>query len=150
MAGKEPVQIDLDKLLPRLEQLSPRFPQVVAAYLFGSHYGGRPTPLSDIDIGVLLVKGLPDMDSFHLEMTLQGELEKIFKTGKIDLVVLNKAPLPIQYHATSGKLLFCNDDDKRTDFEEYASKYYIDCLPIYREYRKEFFKKLREGQRPGG
>jgi hypothetical protein len=65
-------------------------------------------------------------------------------------VVLNKAPLPIQYSATSGKLLFSNNHNKRTDFEEYVRKYYIDCLPIYREYRDEFFKRIREGRTPVG
>lgn len=83
-------------------------------------------------------------------MNLLGELQKIFKTDNIDLVVLNKAPLPIQFSATSGKLLFCNNHEKKTDFEEYARKYYIDCLPIYREYREEFLKRLREGKSQSG
>jgi hypothetical protein len=77
-------------------------------------------------------------------MILRGELEKIFETDHLDLVVLNKAPLPLQFNATSGKLLYCGNHDKRTDFEEYVRKYYIDCLPIYREYREEFFKRVRE------
>ncbi|MDD3653992.1 MAG: hypothetical protein PHO01_07390 [Desulfotomaculaceae bacterium] len=90
------------------------------------------------------------MESFRIEMDLLGELQKIFKTNNIDLVVLNKAPLPIQFSATSGKLLFTNNHEKRTDFEEYVRKYYIDCLPIYREYREEFWKRLREGKTQGG
>lgn len=137
-------EIDINRLLPKLKVLTKTFPQVIVAYLFGSHASGRPTPLSDIDVGILLAKGLTDMESFQIEMNLQGELEKIFKTNNIDLVVLNKAPLPIQFNATCGKLLFAGEDDKRTDFEEYVRKYYIDCLPIYREYREEFFKRLRE------
>ena len=137
-------------LFYRLEQISKSFPQVIAAYLFGSHAYGRPTPLSDIDVGVLLSEDLQDMESFQVEMSLQGELGKIFKTNNIDLVVLNKAPLPIQFNATSGKLLFSNNHLKRTDFEEYVRKYYIDCLPIYREYREEFLKRIREGRMPGG
>lgn len=136
--------IDIERLLPQFKKLAKVFPQVIAAYLFGSHASGRPTPLSDIDVGILMADGLTDMESFQIEMNLQGELEKIFKTNNIDLVVLNKAPLPIQFNATCGKLLFAGEDDKRTDFEEYVRKYYIDCLPIYREYREEFFKRLRE------
>jgi predicted nucleotidyltransferase len=142
--------LEIKNLLPRLEQISRRFPEVIAAYLFGSQVYGRTTPLSDIDVGVLLKEDLPDMTSFRIEMSLQGELEKIFKTNNIDLVVLNKAPLPIQYSATSGKLLFSNHQNKRTDFEEYVRKYYIDCLPIYREYRDEFLKRIREGGTPVG
>ncbi|MHB1041307.1 MAG: type VII toxin-antitoxin system MntA family adenylyltransferase antitoxin [Eubacteriales bacterium] len=130
--------------MTKLKELTKIFPQVIVAYLFGSHASGRPAPLSNIDVGILLARGLTDMESFQIEMNLQGELEKIFKTNNIDLVVLNKAPLPIQFNATCGKLLFAGEDDKRTDFEEYVRKYYIDCLPIYREYREEFFKRLRE------
>lgn len=143
-------EIEIEKLSPRLEQLSKRYPQVIAAYLFGSQACGHPNPLSDIDIGILLRQGLPDMESFSVEMNLLGELQKIFKTNNIDLVVLNKAPLPMQYNATSGKLLFSGNNQKRTDFEEYVRKYYIDCLPIYREYREEFFKRIREGRMPDG
>ncbi len=147
---KKPLQVELESLMPRFDELARGFPQVVAAYLFGSHTSGRPTSLSDIDVGILLIEGLPDMESFRIEMSLTGELEKIFNTINIDLVVLNKAPLPIQYNATCGKLLFCTDHDKSIDFEVYVRKYYIDCLPIYREYREEFFKRIKEGRAPGG
>lgn len=150
MSTQKSPLINIKNLLPRLEQISMLFPKVTAAYLFGSQVCGRTTPLSDIDIGVLLKEDLPDMESFRIEMSLQGELEKIFETNNIDLVVLNKAPLPIQYSATSGKLLFSNNHNKRTDFEEYVRKYYIDCLPIYREYRDEFFKRIRKGRTPVG
>ncbi len=150
MNQRKPSQIELDKILPRLKKLSRLFPEVIAAYFFGSHATGRPTPLSDVDIGVLLVEGLPDLESFQIEMKLQGKLEKIFNTDNIDLVVLNKAPLPIQYHATCGKLLFTNDHQKKSSFEEYVRKYYLDCLPIYREYKEEFLKRIREGRMPGG
>lgn len=116
MFDQKSPEIKIEKLLLRLEKLSERFPQVIAAYLFGSRASGSPTPLSDIDIGILLSKDLPDMESFRIEMNLQGELQKIFKTDKIDLVVLNKAPLPIQFNATSGKLLFSSNHQKRTTF----------------------------------
>lgn len=150
MISKMSFNFEIDKLLPRFNVLSNCFPQVIAAYLFGSHVYGRPTPLSDIDVGVLLNEDLPDMKSFRIEMSLLGELQKIFNTDNIDLVVLNKAPLPIQYSATSGILLFSNNHEKRTDFEEYVRKYYIDCLPIYREYREEFLKRLREVKMQNG
>jgi hypothetical protein len=45
---------------------------------------------------------------------------------------------------TCGKLLFSNDEEKRTDFVEYARKIYIDCLPIYCEYHKELLKRTRK------
>ncbi len=144
MLTQKPLNIQIEKLLPQLTELSGRFPKVIAAYAFGSQISGRPTPLSDVDIGILMDDDLADMDSFKIEMDLLGELQRILKTGNIDLVVLNKAPLPIQYSATSGMLLFTNSHEKKCDFEEYVRKYYIDCLPIYREYREEYLKRIRE------
>jgi predicted nucleotidyltransferase len=144
MLIQKPLNIQIEKLLPQLAELSGSFPKVIAAYAFGSQISGHPTPLSDVDIGILMDGDLADMDSFRIEMNLLGELQRIFKTGNIDLVVLNKAPLPIQYSATSGMLLFANNHEKKCDFEEYVRKYYIDCLPIYREYREEYLKRIKE------
>ncbi|MCL6639266.1 MAG: DUF86 domain-containing protein [Firmicutes bacterium] len=92
--------------MPRLEQVFRRHPQVIAAYLFGSQATGRATPVSDVDAGVLFHEGMDDMESFQVEMSLQDDLEKTFQTDNLDLIVLDKAPLPLQYNATSGKLLF--------------------------------------------
>ena len=117
--------IELEKLLPRLKEISRQYPEVAAAYLFGSYASG------DIDIGIIMAQELPEMESFRIEMSLAGEMEKIFQTDNIDLVVLNKAPLPIQYNATCGKLLFSNDEEKRSDFVEYArNSTSIACLSI--------------------
>jgi len=143
-------QLDIKKAEQGLNELPVHFPQVIAAYLFGSYAGGRPTPLSDVDVGILLVDNLPDMESFKIEMNLLGKFQKVFNTPNIDLVVLNKAPLPIQYHATCGILLFSTNDERRTEFVEYVRKYYLDCLPIYREYREEYMKRIKEGCGPGG
>ena len=145
MSARKTPNIQVEKLSPQLEDLAKSYPKVIAAYLFGSQASGRPTPLSDVDVGILMDGDLADMESFRIEMNLLGELQKIFETDNIDLVVLNKAPLPIQFSATSGRLLFTANYEKRTNFEEYVRKYYIDCLPIYREYREEFLKRLKEG-----
>lgn len=144
MSAQKSPNIQIEKLFPQLEELSRGFSNVIAAYLFGSQTSGRPTPLSDVDVGILMDDDLTDMESFRIEMSLLGKLQKIFGTENIDLVVLNKAPLPIQFSATSGRLLFTTNHEKRTNFEEYVRKYYIDCLPIYREYREEFLKRIRE------
>ncbi len=96
MSARKIPNIQVEKLSPQLEDLAKGFPKVTAAYLFGSRASGRPTPLSDVDVGILMDGDLADMESFRIEMNLLGELQKIFKTDNIDLVVLNKAPLPIQ------------------------------------------------------
>ncbi|MCL6478832.1 MAG: nucleotidyltransferase domain-containing protein [Peptococcaceae bacterium] len=129
----------------KTEKFFGSFPEVIAVYLFGSHVTGNPTPLSDVDIGVLLDKGT-EYDSIGLEMRILGGLQKIFKRENVDLTVLNRSPLPLQFNITGGKLLYDGNSQKRIAFEEYVRKYYLDCLPIYREYREEFFKRIREGR----
>ena len=94
MSGRKVPNIQVEKLSPKFADLARDFSKVIAAYLFGSQASGRPTPLSDVDIGILMDGDLADMESFRIEKSLLGELQKIFKTDNIDLVVLNKAPLP--------------------------------------------------------
>lgn len=120
-------------------------PEIIAIYLFGSNASGNPTPLSDVDIGVLLDKDIGGY-SIDLEMKILGSLQKIFRRENVDLIVLNRSPLPLQFSIIGGKLLYSGNDQKRVEFEEYVRKYYLDCLPIYREYREEFFKRIREGR----
>ncbi len=53
MSARKTPNIQVEKLSPQLEDLAKGFPKVIAAYLFGSQASGRPTPLSDVDVGIL-------------------------------------------------------------------------------------------------
>jgi predicted nucleotidyltransferase len=63
------------------------------AYLFGSIVRGDTNELSDVDIAVMLDESLSKKDMFNKELDLISELTCVLKSDKIDLVVLNDAPL---------------------------------------------------------
>lgn len=64
---------------------------VLFAYLFGGLVKGK-TPLSDVDIAVYL-RDAEDLAEYKLN--LYHELTETLKTGELDLVVLNTAPLSL-------------------------------------------------------
>jgi len=66
---------------------------VILAYLFGSTVRGDAGRLSDVDIGILVDENLSKKDHFDLELKLMGEIAVLINKNKIDLIVLNEAPL---------------------------------------------------------
>ena len=72
-----------------LEPVFARYP-VVAAYLFGSQASGATTPLSDVDIAVLLAPDTPSPGS--VQAALISDLMLMLRRSDIDVVVLNAAP----------------------------------------------------------
>ncbi|MCJ8502118.1 type VII toxin-antitoxin system MntA family adenylyltransferase antitoxin [Desulfatitalea alkaliphila] len=67
-------------------------PDVAFSLLFGSLAKGKQTPLSDVDIAVYLTH---DDELAQAKMEILGCLNDILGTDEIDLVILNKATLPI-------------------------------------------------------
>jgi predicted nucleotidyltransferase len=113
-------------------------PDVLAAYLFGSHATGRARPESDVDVAVLL-SGTDAMERFERLLGLMGEVEEALGRRPADVVVLNDAP-PLLAHQVlaHGWLIFERDRAARVEFEVRAGK-------IYAEYHShDLFQKIRE------
>ncbi len=70
---------------------------VKLAYLFGSAASGKAGKLSDIDIAVMLDESLGKKEGFDLQLRLISDISSILKTDKIDLVVINDAPLSLKF-----------------------------------------------------
>jgi len=107
-------------------------------YLFGSKARGRDTTFSDIDIAVL-VKNKKEINFQKLILDLIFKFSFVFNSDKIDLLILNKAGLDIQYTVISeGKVLYQLNEDIRCnyetrvislylDFQKYEAEYYTNC-----------------------
>ncbi len=102
------------------------------AYLFGSVVKGKEGKLSDVDIAVFLDESLSKKEIFNLQLKVISELTSILKTDRVDLIVMNNAPLLLKYNIIRyGKIL---KDDKETTIKveggilsDYLDmKYYID------------------------
>lgn len=57
-----------------------------------------PGPLSDLDIAVLLDSRLDMGESSDLKLRLIDGISSILRTDKLDLVVMNNAPLLLNYN----------------------------------------------------
>jgi len=133
--------IKLKSALPEILSGSP----VAAAYLFGSAAEGHATPLSDVDIALVVRHNLSPYDQLKLELRLEGELADRANIANADVRVINQAPLSIRGQvATQGILLYSIDEDIRIEFETTSRDEYFDYEPIARALREAFFADVRE------
>ena len=119
---------------------------VKLAYLFGSVVGGRGGKLSDVDIAVFLDESLKKRDMFNLHVKLISELTSILKTDKLDLVIMNDAPLTLNYEIIkANRPLLVRDEEKKIDFEHGILSSYLDRRYYEKRWASEFLKKVAEG-----
>jgi len=119
--------------------------ELVAVYLFGSRAEGTEYESSDFDFGLLLKPCTNMEDVAMIQLEFEEEASSIL--GKeVDAIILNTATIEQKFSIISkGKLLYCSDDDKRTDFEDIAIRDYLDFKPFYEQYRKEAIEAIKEG-----
>ena len=111
------------------------------AYIYGSVLSSKNP--EDIDIAVYLSP--MDFEEFcrdgelslsfaiPLEMKLEEQLKR-----KVDIQVLNHAPLSFRYRViTDGKLIVDKDSNSRCDFEYLSRVEYYDFRPRRKEYLQE-------------
>ena len=109
---------------------------ITFAYLFGSYAYGQPTPLSDIDIAVYL-----DFDyNADVRLEILGNLIDALKSDKIDLVILNTAPLPLKFRVLKfGRLLVDNSPFIRHAFESATMRLHMDFSKLEKRILKQRF-----------
>lgn len=145
-------RVDFENFNDRISQLKNSLKyfgnKITALYLFGSCHTGRAGVLSDIDIAVLFDEALNDIEIEDLENNLYIILTKILETDEIDFIVLNKAPLSIQYGVLKDKeILYYTNKSKAVDFQCRVISEYLDFKPTRDEINKTFLKFMVEGGR---
>ena len=106
--------------------------RVKLAYLFGSVAEGKEGKLSDVDLAVFLDESLSKKERFNLQLKLISELTSILKTDRIDLTVMNNAPLLLKYNIIKHGKILKGDKETKIKVEsgilsDYLDmKYYID------------------------
>lgn len=113
------------------------FPEVEAAFLFGSEAEGRARADSDLDVAVLLA-------CEDAELTLRL-LEALAAAGldRVDLVVLNQADPVTRFEAVrANKLLFARQGFDRGEFYSRIVREYLDLLPILEPQRHALRHRL--------
>jgi len=137
---------EADRVLARLREVLPsilaQYP-VDAAYVYGSVARGTMTPLSDVDIALLLAVPLPPYERLRMELTLQGDIEVVCGLSPVDVRAINEAPLMVQGRIVQqGILLYKGDRARRVAFEGATRKRYFDFAPVSRRLRDAFLERV--------
>ncbi|MFZ3105429.1 MAG: nucleotidyltransferase domain-containing protein [Smithella sp.] len=104
---------------------------IAVVYLFGSRATGRQSPLSDIDIGVVLQKAPSGNNTRTLYNNLYELFTEKYPASRLDIVFLQEAPLSLQYTAVrEGKILFETDPNFTVDYENRVMNQYLDFRPV--------------------
>ncbi|HDS45777.1 MAG TPA: nucleotidyltransferase domain-containing protein [Methanomicrobia archaeon] len=120
--------------------------QVKLAYRFGSLVAGRAGPLSDSDLGVLLDDSLSKRARFKLHLKLLDDLTAILRTDKIDLVIMNGAPLSLTYEIIKANYpLLVRDRSEKIAFEHGILSRYLDRRYYETRWTVLYLKGVAEG-----
>ena len=119
--------------------------RVKLAYLFGSIAEGKGGKLSDVDLAVFLDVSLSKKERFNLQLKFISELTGILKTDRIDLVIMNDAPLTLNYEIIKSNYpLLVRDEEQKIDFEHMILSRYLDRRYYDKRWSAEFLKRVAE------
>ena len=130
----------------KLERFFTGEPRVRFAYLFGSRARGTPGPLSDYDIAVGLTDGT---DAFDFRMRLLERLNRLLKTDRVDLVILDEAPPLLRHRVIRDGRVLKEDRPARVAFETQTIIDYLDTAYL-RERHYAAARRKRRTEAGGG
>jgi len=105
-------------------------PDVLVAYLFGSVARGTDGPRSDVDVAVL-IEG--ETAGLSRELELGEALAPITAPRRVDVIVLNGAPVTLAYRVLrDGRLLVSRDESARIRHWADTVDRYLDTAPMRR------------------
>ena len=120
------------------------------AYLHGSVAAGTSTPLSDVDIALVVSRLLPTRERLRLELGTESKLGNAL-AGDFDVRVIDDAPLAVKGKVVQdGILLYARDEETRIDFEATVRDRYFDFLPVLRLHQEAYFAAQRPSRDDGG
>lgn len=123
--------------------------KVIFAYLFGSRAAGKVGGLSDIDIAVYFEHTISPRERQRIRFEIEEDIEKKLNLPeKVDVIPLNEAqPLLEREVVYNGKVIFSEDEDKRTHYEARAISRWLDWQyhqeKIDRAVEKQFGKPIK-------
>jgi predicted nucleotidyltransferase len=113
-------------------------PCIDLAYIFGSRADGKVGPISDYDIAVLYAK----LHAPGLRYELSHKLKKKLMTDRVDLLVLNDAPIELRYAViVSGIVVYEVNVNTRVEYEALTLSIYGDFLYVLRNQREDILKE---------
>jgi uncharacterized protein len=121
-----------------------RQPDVVVAYLFGSVARAQTTPLSDVDIAVLLDPVAEPAAVLARQIALLTDLTQLAEP-EVQLTLLNDAPPLLAYEVIrEGVLLHQRSEAERVAFQVKTMKEYFDVQPMLAFYNEVLRQRIQE------
>lgn len=68
---------------------------------------------------------MPKKDRFDLELKLMSDIAILIKRNKIDLIILNEAPLLLAYNIIKTGIILKSDEVERVKFETKVLSRYL-------------------------
>ncbi|MGH3928684.1 MAG: type VII toxin-antitoxin system MntA family adenylyltransferase antitoxin [Pseudonocardiaceae bacterium] len=131
----------VDVLTRRIRPVFESDSRVRFAYLYGSWARGDARPDSDVDLAVSLRPQGSLLDDARLHDQLCAALGR----DDVDMLVVDDAPLWLQFRVVAGEVLFSRDERERIAFREYVEKAFLD----FRHYHDSYLSAVRERARHG-
>ncbi|MFH1029937.1 MAG: nucleotidyltransferase domain-containing protein [bacterium] len=128
----------------KIKEIAKKY-DINAVYLFGSQVTGAVHKNSDYDFAVQFSETVAGNKYFDLKLKIMGEMMKLAKSDKVDLVILNeeKSPLSLKNRIIKdGKILFVNDDIKRSRMETRIMSLYRDRQYYFKRHIKESLENI--------
>jgi predicted nucleotidyltransferase len=130
--------MDTRALKDKLSTILASLEGVRLVYLFGSQVEGSPGPMSDHDFGLLVDRAA---DGQRIQAQLAHELACALQTDRVDVVLLDRAPVELAYGVVArGQVLFERDVATRVEYEAQVLSRYGDYLPVLRAQRDDILR----------
>jgi predicted nucleotidyltransferase len=134
---------DSDKLI--INKILAAEPGIELAYLYGSYATGLAYAESDVDIGILWKKEVPD-GRWTAEVDITLKLKEAL-SKECDVRTINDAPIYFLDQVVNfGLVLFASSDMVRTEFEARIIMDYLDYKPVFDLYNSYRDKRLERGE----
>ncbi|MDO7786874.1 type VII toxin-antitoxin system MntA family adenylyltransferase antitoxin [Desulforamulus aquiferis] len=131
----------MDKLIA-VKQILSNYPDIIAVYLFGSYIEDKKRA-RDIDLAILTKDSAKSLVNIY--MKLYPQLAELFSPLEVDLLFLKNASLALSLEIISkGKVIYCCNDDIRTDYEYYISGRYMDFSYHLETGYKELYESVKD------
>lgn len=128
-------------------------PEVAVVYLYGSQVQGRAGELSDVDLGVLLKRGVDRNKNLDLQLEYIGAVQNVVKVDLAADVKLLEERDGLAYLArvvNEGEVLVVNDAQEHQEFVHRVAMLYPDFYPVLQHYLATMDRRIKEGTYAAG
>jgi len=118
---------------------------VYLAYVYGSVAAGCSTPLSDVDVALVVDDGLTPLLQLRLGVRLETEIAERSRVRNVQVRIINDAPLMLRGQVVlNGVLIYSRAEASRIAFETSTRDAHFDYQPTARRFRQSFLADLVE------